>query len=386
MNIVVITKFLPLPDDSGGKKRSLALLKRLATVGKVTVVGFDDGTGDLQGLRDLGLNVVDVRWAPSKLKWLRGTAATGSIFAGRFWHQGLQTAVQNAIAAVDADVVVAETSALAPYLRYADGRFKVIDMDNIESHLVRRMADTRTGLMRLAYIAESKAFHRLEAKAIAGADLIAVLSEKDAQRLPAPAKRSVMCPNGIDPTPPLPPGSHPVAVFVALMSWAPNEDAALFTVNEIWPLVRTHNDGAELRLVGRNPTAKVQALAAQDVVVTGTVADVEPHLAAARVALAPLRAGGGSRLKILEALNAGRPVVATTIGAEGLEDLIGEGVIVADDPTAFAEAVTALLNDPARAGELGARGHAAIARSYAWDATFKPMVDVLAERSTELDR
>lgn len=119
----------------------------------------------------------------------------------------------------------------------------------------------------------------------------------------------------------------------------------------------------------------MKALATHDIDVTGAVPDVAPYLGRSRVALAPLRAGGGSRLKILEALDAGRPVVATTIGAEGLEDLVGEGVVVADDPQAMAEAIMALLGDPATAAELGARGHAAVKARHSWDKTLAPLLD-----------
>ena len=93
--------------------------------------------------------------------------------------------------------------------------------------------------------------------------------------------------------------------------------------------------------------------------------------------LAPLRAAGGSRLKILESLDAGRPVVATGLGAEGLEDLVGGGVVVADDPPGLAEAIVALLDDPERAARLGREGHDAVAARYGWDATLAPLLDAV---------
>jgi glycosyltransferase involved in cell wall biosynthesis len=118
----------------------------------------------------------------------------------------------------------------------------------------------------------------------------------------------------------------------------------------------------------------VRELVCSDITVTGTVPDVRPFLAQAKVAVAPLLSGGGTRLKVLEALDAGRPVVATPIGAEGLEDLIGHGVIVADTAERMSAAICDLLADDDRAEELGARGRRAVAERYAWDVTLEPLL------------
>jgi glycosyltransferase involved in cell wall biosynthesis len=130
-----------------------------------------------------------------------------------------------------------------------------------------------------------------------------------------------------------------------------------------------------LVLVGRDPAPEVRALAAPGVEVTGTVPDVRPYVAAARVAVAPLRSGGGTRLKILEALDAGRPVVATSVGVSGLDDLVGDGVVVADDPAAMAAEIGTLLADDARAAALGAAGHAAVRSRYSWDGVLAPLLE-----------
>jgi glycosyltransferase involved in cell wall biosynthesis len=135
---------------------------------------------------------------------------------------------------------------------------------------------------------------------------------------------------------------------------------------------------AHLQLVGRNPAAQVQALAGPTVEVTGTVEDLEPWYERTRVALAPLQAGGGSRLKILEALAAGRPVVATGIGAEGLEDLVGRGVVVEDDPARMAAVLVELLGDPQRCADLGRRGADAVAADHSWPAAVRPLLAELA--------
>ena len=173
----------------------------------------------------------------------------------------------------------------------------------------------------------------------------------------------------------LPPATEPIAAFVALLGWPPNVDAAVWLTREVWPLVRAAVPGARLLIVGRDPARAVRELATADVEVTGTVVDVRPYLARARVALAPLRSGSGSRLKVLEALDAGRPVVGTSKGLEGLEDLVGHGAVVADGATAMARQIARLLVDAPHAEELGVRGHRAVAASYSWKRVLSPLLD-----------
>jgi glycosyltransferase involved in cell wall biosynthesis len=166
--------------------------------------------------------------------------------------------------------------------------------------------------------------------------------------------------------------------FVATMGWAPNTDAALWLGREIWPLVLARIPEARLLLVGRDPTPAVRALASASIEVSGTVADVRPYLAQTRVAVAPLRSGGGTRLKLLEALGVGRPVVATTIGVDGFEDLVGRGVTVADDSAAIADALVGLLKHPDAAADMGRAGHDAVAADHSWDGALAPLLEAVS--------
>ena len=129
--------------------------------------------------------------------------------------------------------------------------------------------------------------------------------------------------------------------------------------------------------MGRDPTPAVRALASESVEVSGTVSDVRPYLAQSRVAVAPLRSGGGTRLKLLEALGAGRPVVATSIGVDGLEDLVGRGVVVADAAATIAGALVELLKDPRAAADMGRAGHDAVATDHSWDGALAPLLEAV---------
>ena len=229
----------------------------------------------------------------------------------------------------------------------------------------------------LFFRGEAAALRRMERRTVGAFDHVVVVSEQERARLGLGARSVLVCPNGREPSAILPDAPDPIVAFVATMGWAPNVDAAVWLAKEIWPRVRQRVPQARLVLVGKDPTPTVRALAQANVEVTGTVADVTPYLARSRVVVAPLRVGGGTRLKIMEALDVGRPVVATSIGCEGMEDLVGRGVVVADEVPALADAIADLLLDPVRAAALGRAGHSAVAASHTWDAALEPLMEAV---------
>lgn len=371
---VMVTKFLPLPADYGGKQRSLAVLTRLARLGDVVLCAFDDGHADHRGLADLGVEVRSVPWRPGVARLGRGLLRTRSGSAARFWDGELAALVRAATTHAPTDVLQVEYATLAPYLDGVRARTRVLDLHNIESALAASYAHSRSLPRSVPYRLETVALRRVERRALAQVDVAAVVSRQDLARLPPTRAEVLFCPNGWTPRGPLAAAPDPVVIFVAQLGWRPNADAAVWLVQEVWPLVKARVPAARLLLVGRSPGPRVTALAADDVTVTGTVPDVGPFLSAARVAVAPLLSGGGTRLKILEALDAGRPVVATAVGAEGLEDLVGSGLIVTPTAAEMADAVADLLGDPDRATRLGLAGSSAVAGRYSWDAVLEPLV------------
>jgi glycosyltransferase involved in cell wall biosynthesis len=370
---VVVTKFLPLPANSGGKQRSLATLERLARRGDTVLCAFDDGAADRAGLDRMGVDVRAVPWGRDLLGGLRGLVEDRSVTAARFRHRALARAIASATDEAPTDLLYVNYAQMAPYARRARASRRVLDLHNIESDLMASYGRSAHGWRRVAARIESHALARLESAALRTFDEVVVVSEADRRRLPVTRAEVLVCPNGWVPQPALPPAQDPVVCFVALLGWTPNAEAAQWLVRAIWPLVRHDVPDAELLLVGRDPTPAVRSLAGGGVTVTGTVASVRPFLASSRVGVAPLRAGGGSRLKILEALDAGRPVVATALGAEGLEDLVGSGVVLADDAKEFASAIVRLLRDPAEARRLGALGQDAVRNRYTWNDTLDPL-------------
>ena len=376
MRTVMVTKFVPLPANSGGKQRSLALLTRLARRGPTVLCAFDDGTADLGGLAKLGIEVRAVPWSPSPVRVAHGLARTRSASAARFASAALAQEVR-AAARMPVDLLQIEYAQLAPYARGVAARTRVLDLHNVESAAVRSLAAIHSAPAGLFLSLEAAALRRIERRALTDFDAVVTVSEEERERLGTGPAPLLVCPNGWDADAPLPFGDEPIAVFVALLGWGPNADAAVWLGQEVWPAVRARLPAASLLLVGRDPTAKVRAVAGHGIAVSGSVPDVGPYLARARVATAPLRAGGGSRLKILEALAAGRPVVATSVGAEGLLDLAGRGLVVADSAAAFADALVSLLDDRTLAERLGLRGHDAVRETYSWDTTLRPLLELV---------
>jgi glycosyltransferase involved in cell wall biosynthesis len=378
---VVVAKFVPSPPNSGDKRRTLGILRALRGRGEVTLVAFAGEHEDVAPLEAEGITVVPVPLRRRPRDLVEGLVRGRSITSARFWDAELAAALARACRPAP-DVLVVEHVQLLPAARGLHAGVRVVDMHNVESSLTARLAGSTRGPMGLLYAAEARALRRIE-RGLDDVDLVAVVSEGDRAALVEQGTHHdpVVVPNAWGEPDPLPEATDPVVSFVALQSWAPNVEAALWFTRTVWPHVLRAVPEARLQIVGREPAPEVQALAGSSVVVTGTVEDLTPWYAATRVAVAPLLTGGGSRLKILEALAAGRPVVSTAIGVEGLEDLVGRGVVVADEPAAMAAEVVELLGHPDRARAAGLAGAEAVGRDHSWAAAVAPLLARLPGRS-----
>jgi sugar transferase (PEP-CTERM/EpsH1 system associated) len=253
----------------------------------------------------------------------------------------------------------------------------VIFTHNVESEIWRRHAETKRGLARLLYRSQHRRMLRFERRTLGRFDGVLAVSEVDrdtfARLYPGAIRRPVeVIPTGVD-TRFFDAGvSAPESkslVFTGSMDWLPNEDAMLFFCSQVLPLIRREEPDVTLSIVGRAPTAAVARLAQQHgVVVTGRVDDVRPHIADAAAYVVPLRIGGGTRLKIFEAMSMGKAIVSTTVGAEGLPVTDGTHLVIADEPREFADAVVRLLRDVPRRRALEAAARRLVVDHYDWAA------------------
>lgn len=372
MRAVLLTKQVPWPADSGGRIREAHVAEVFRQrADEVHVLGF--GQQPPPELVPDGVTVHAVE-GPDLLA---GTARARSAAVGRWYSRALRR--RAAALLRDGDHLHVGFSQMvvdAP----SPARVDSLDLHNVESDLLAQRARGAARVLRPLLRAEAVRLRAWERR-VGRVPLLTCVSEPDRRRLAELGLSAVVAPNGTTLPPevaPLPPG--PSAVFVGTLDWAPNVEGLQWFTAEVWPQVRRLRPAARLSLVGRDPAPSVTALAGDGVTVTGRVTAVGPAYAAARLAVVPLLTGGGSRLKVLEALAHGRPVVSTSLGAEGLEALEGRGVVLADGAPALARAVADLLDDPHACARLGAAGRDAVAAEWSWPAVLQPLAAALEGR------
>jgi glycosyltransferase involved in cell wall biosynthesis len=269
------------------------------------------------------------------------------------------------------------------YRSAARGTPAVIDLHNVYSLLVQRTAEEQANaLKRLFLRAEARKLDRIERRAARECQAVCAVSDTEAAHfrgLGASAVHTV--PNGVDCAAfaDLPTGRDgpPVVMFLGTMSWGPNAAAARFLAREVLPVLRSRAPGVVLSIVGREPPADLLALAGTPgIEVAGGVPDVKPYLLRASVLAVPLDAGGGTRLKSLEAFAAGLPVVSTAIGAEGIAAEPGTHFALAERP-AFADAILALLADRGGALRMAERARELARDVYDWSRIGRTAVEVV---------
>jgi sugar transferase (PEP-CTERM/EpsH1 system associated) len=383
MNILVVTHNLPLPTWGAGI-RNYHLLAALARRHRVTLFALvddlEEASADLARLRPVtpDIDLFEVRPGPSKRRaQLRAALSGRSYLMTTFSPAEAQRKLQQLVAARDSDLVLFESILVAGLRPPRDGRKPlkvVIDQHNVEHAILRRTFEVETSPAKKWYNwAEYRALRQRELDLCRDADGVVCTSDRDLAGLRqlTALRASAVVPNGVDIEGFLP--ADPAAripgrvIFTGTMGYYPNVQSVLLFAEQCWPAIRAARPDATWEIVGSHPPAEVLALAAlPGVTVTGAVADVRPHLAAASVAIAPLLIGGGTRLKILEAFATGTPMVSTRIGCEGLAVVPGESLLVEDDPSAFAEAVVRVLTDAPLRARLALAGRAVAESTYGW--------------------
>jgi glycosyltransferase involved in cell wall biosynthesis len=258
-----------------------------------------------------------------------------------------------------------------------------VDSHEIAHDLVRQFARTGGSMGRRIYAgANWRKLRREELGIYRDADGVYLCSALDEQRLldQVPGARTAVIPNAADVAfyqsrPTDPPSDGRTVVYFGLLSTVPNIDAVTHLVQDIWPRIAQAHPDARCKIIGGRPPPSLLALAGPRVAFTGFVSDLRPHLAAAAAVVVPLRQGGGTRLKIVEAMAMGKAIVSTTLGAEGIEAVPGRHIFIDDNPSAFADAVNRLLADPDLAKRIGQSARQLAVERYAWSAAAQALED-----------
>jgi len=371
------------PSTSGGRIRSLEILSCLSQRHEVTVLTTEGPDDDPEGLarRLPHCRIMSVPFVAPRLG-----SASFAVALARSWLSPLpvdlwkwrvdaiRDRVRTLVADGAAEICVADFLVAVPNIPGSTRVPLVLFEHNVEYMIWRRLAALESRPWRRALLEiEWRKVRRFERAACSKADLTVAVSEDDRRLLErlSPGIECVAIPTGVDARY-FAPGGRPEVphrlVFTGSMDWHPNEDAILHFSTAILPRIRAQVPDVTVTVVGRNPSPHLRAAAeGAGMVVTGTVDDVRPYIDEAAVYVVPLRAGGGTRLKIFEALAMAKAVVSTTVGAEGLGLTPDRDVCIADEPGEFAQAVIALLQEPARRHALGDAGRLLVNNRYSWE-------------------
>ena len=388
MNALWLSAGLLLPLDKGGKLRTWHLMRQLARRHEITYLSFVDPSTapeHLRGMLEVCSSVETVpRRDPPKGSWrFRVDAASYIVdsapyaiakYRSSVYRQRLSDLLRHR----RFDVIVCDF--LVPLVNTPEQLPcpAILFTHNVESEIWRRHAATAANAVTRALLRQQwRRMLRFEARALARCDLVLCVSDADvatfSRLYPEAARRSIhVVETGVDTgyfRPDTRPARRAHLVFTGSMDWLPNEDGMTYFVNEILPRIRAVEPSATLSIVGRAPTAAVRKLSGHGgIEVTGRVDDVRPHIAGGDVYVVPLRIGGGTRLKIFEAMAMGRAVVSTTVGAEGLPVTPGRDIVIADEPDRFASAVVDLIRNHEARRRIEAAARQLVTDRYDWSA------------------
>lgn len=395
---LIVANRLPFPLDDGWKVRTWHAAAAVAEHHAVTlVVGEPESAAVAAQAAASWGGRVEIVGVPlgarnSSARLIKGLITRKPV---QYWNQQSAAAhatVAQLVAQRNFVVGVAVTTFMWPYLEaLPQGVPRIVDSHNVDSVNMDRYVTSLGQGPKRWYAARTAAnLRHLEREVFAAADQVWVCSDEEAATLAVSGVRSpvIVVPNGVD-TVRFCPGDSPPEprrlLFFGKLDYFPNHDAVLYCLREILPRIRAMIPEVELQVVGAGASSGLQEEIAKapGATLIGRVDDIVAAIAAAAVVIVPLRAGGGTRLKILEAMAVARPVVSTTIGAEGLGMTDGAELCLADDPELFADRVVGLLRDPEVANRLGARGRTAVQQRFDWVGSRARMGELLQPAAAE---
>jgi sugar transferase (PEP-CTERM/EpsH1 system associated) len=383
------------PLDKGGRIRTYHMLRQLVREHRITYLTLDDGCSAADAIARASeyctdLVRVPLHTAPKRSlrfygELARNLASSLPYAVSKYRSAAMERAISRALAQQRIDLVVCDF--LAPAVNVPDMLSvpAVLFQHNVEAMIWQRHAAVARRRLVRAYLRRQQrrmyAFERGQCRRF---DHVVAVSSEDAAWFSGEYDLRTVShvPTGVD-TDYFRPSATVVRpernglIFTGSMDWMPNEDAVAYFAEAILPVVHETVKDVTFSIVGRNPTPAVRALGQQPRVrVTGTVPDVRPHLESARVFVVPLRIGGGTRLKIFEAMAMEKAIVSTSIGSEGLPVRNGEHLLIADTAPAFAAAVVTLLQNPECAAALGARAAELVRSQFGWNRAAEQFADI----------
>lgn len=394
---------IPYPPDKGDKIRSFHMLRHLAARGPVHLAAFVDDPADMKhvgALREIcaSVELQPITKADRIRRAIRGYLKGDPVSTAIFYSTSMVRHVREIVRTHDIDRIVVFSGQMAPYaMPYLDGRRRsIMDFVDVDSEKWRQYAEDATGWRHRLYKREAKLLLAAEKYAARQFTVSTFVSEPEAalfRKLAGSYGHTIHAVgNGVDAdrfdpatARRKPFGTHPNVVFTGAMDYRPNIDAVRWFAREVWPMVRAIHPDAGFIIVGSDPAPEVKKLGSiAGIRVTGRVPEVLPYLLGADAVVAPLQLARGVQNKVLEAMAAARPVVATPQAFEGIDAVPGRHLLVADTPGLFASALDALFSHGEQAAALGAAARAHILANYSWDAKLAKLDWLLTSDIEEL--
>jgi sugar transferase (PEP-CTERM/EpsH1 system associated) len=383
VNVGFVTARAPYPCDSGGRIRTFHLLREIAKRHDVTLMTAVETRQDVAVLGGLSAQIPAIRIrsvpVPRRDSPTRNLVRLARLPYDRrpytwvaYSNAEFATELRRWLSEGRYDVVHCDHVQVAEMLLAGPTPPRLVTVHNVESLLIRRLADRYRGLRRAVIAWQARRVADAESRCLQRFDRAIAVSEFDAALLQRmlPGLSTSVVPNGVDTDmfAPRDRAEKPQSiVFTGAMDWLPNVDGVGWFVREVFPRIRQRLGNAVFTVVGRNPAASmVRQLSGEGVSFTGTVNDVRPFVHGASVVVVPLLVGSGTRLKILEAWAMAKAVVSTSIGAEGLPSGDGRVLLIADTAEDFATRVVQLLGDATLRRRLGAEGRIIVENRFAW--------------------
>lgn len=391
MKILWLSHLLPYPPKGGVQQRSYNLLCEVARQHEVWLLAFNQ-VSLLQKLEQIeaarhelekickGVKVISIPSDASQWRWIwlvaRSLFTLAPYTLNWLKSHEMRNTLREQVGQTRFDVIHFDTISLAVYVDDVGAMTKVLNHHNIESDMMYRRSMRDKNFLRKGYIfMEAIKLRYCEKRLAPKFNLNFTVSELDRQRLVsiAPSIKTNVIPNGTD-TRFFFPYHHFIPkpkslVFAGGMKWYPNRDGILFFFREVWPLLKKEVPEITFTVIGRLPPPEIIHLSKADknIKVVGFVEDVRPLIAEAEIYVCPIRDGGGTRLKILDALAMGKPLVSTSIGYEGLELVPEHDLLVADTPFEFVRQIKRLITDHGLRERLHANGRETVRKKYSWE-------------------
>ena len=398
MHILWLKTELLHPIDKGGKIRTYNMLKHLKDEHRVTYLTLDDGVSD----HDADAKAVEYcheliriphqtrqKFTPGFYVELAQNLFSPFPYAvKKYESKPMREAILKTLAKGDVDVLVCDFLAPALNVPLDISPASALFQHNVEAIIWKRHYETQTDSAKRAFLKrEWRKMTKFEERMCRQFDCVIAVSaeDRDLMRTEYGVTRVESVPTGVDteyfkPQGEIKPGTYDL-VFTGSMDWLPNEDGIRYFTESVLPLIRQSIPAVRLTVVGRNPSKSLVELSQRDpsIIVTGRVDDVRGYIEQAVAYIVPLRIGGGTRLKIYEAMAMEKPIVSTTVGAEGLPVEDGSDIILADTAETFAAGVVKLLSDPQLAREIGLRAAQKVREQFGWKQVARNFAELCEE-------